>query len=406
MIFTNEPFPYGAAGTNRVLSYCYGFIQNGKDVILISISPASGKKDELLSVWPCLNNIKYFALSRNKRVCSKITNFIHRQVAKIYFPMILFFKVNKKKCDAVIFYGQNAYFERLLKLFCKRNNALFLCEISEHPYAITPVKEKVKPPIEEINKASKIRYNGYDCMLAMTNPLLAYLKEIGVNNEMLLIPQTIIQKRFEHSQVITGLKYADYIAFTGHFSNEKDGVLYLLQAYAFVKIKHPSIKLIVAGFGSSNDLMLIKSLINKLNIDDSVQLIINMKNSEIPSLITNAKLLVSTRPYSLQSEYGFPTKVTEYLASGIPVVTTAFGDLKTYLVNKKNAFILESVDAIHIADTINSVLDNYDRAKQVGEKGKELVEQYFNPRNNVSLIIDYITNNSIRQGNTVKGQIE
>lgn len=391
MIFTSEPFPYGAAGTNRVLSHCYGLKKNGVDVVLVSTSPTSGNKGELLSVWPWMSNMEYFALPHIKQINSRISKVIHRNIAKLYFPIMLFFKFFKRDFEAVLVYGRNAYFENLLKKLCKKHNTLFLCEISEHPYAIISTKKKKRTSIEDVNECARHRYGLYDCLLVMTNPLLDYLNEIKLNNvKMLLTPQTVIWERFENIPRFKSLKFSDYIAFAGHLSNEKDGVLYLLEAYALIKVKYPFIKLVIAGYGPSDDLKLVKLFIDKHGLNDSVQLIVDMANNEIPSLISNAKLLVSSRPYGIQSEYGFPTKVAEYLATGKPVATTAYGDLKSYLINKENAFILESVDVEHIADTIISVFNDYERAKQVGENGKRLAMRKFDPQKNIISAIDYI----------------
>lgn len=78
------------------------------------------------------------------------------------------------------------------------------------------------------------------------------------------------------------------------------------------------------------------------------------------------------------ADAGFPSKLTEYLASGVPVVVTQVGEIPLYLHDKINAFLSEPGNADAFAEKLKFVPDNYNFASAVAIKGKELTESVFN----------------------------
>jgi len=87
--------------------------------------------------------------------------------------------------------------------------------------------------------------------------------------------------------------------------------------------------------------------------------------------------LLLARPNNIQAKGGFPTKLGEYLASGVPVVITNVGEISQYLTDKKNAYIAEPDNPISFASKIKEALQNYNEAKFIGEKGKEVANNVF-----------------------------
>lgn len=61
----------------------------------------------------------------------------------------------------------------------------------------------------------------------------------------------------------------------------------------------------------------------------------------MPQMLKNAEALVLDRPNSLQAQYGFPTKLGEYLLTGNPVVVTKVGDIPLYLKDGVSALLSE-----------------------------------------------------------------
>jgi glycosyltransferase involved in cell wall biosynthesis len=224
----------------------------------------------------------------------------------------------------------------------------------------------------------------------MTEALKSFFLSAGHKKEkLLLIPQTIDIERFNKDHKLINNYNFDYIAYTGSLSEQKDGVISLVKAFEIVARKYSNLYLLIFGTGSPEDRRLLSSEINKFSMNDRILLKDSVASNVIPDILKNAKLLVSCRPYSIQAEFGFPTKVIEYLACQKPVVTTVAGDLTHYLKDNVNAYISKSSSPEDFSSKIINVLDNYDSAIIIAARGKELVQNMFNPQIHTLKIINY-----------------
>ena len=84
------------------------------------------------------------------------------------------------------------------------------------------------------------------------------------------------------------------------------------------------------------------------------------------------------RNTNLESEASYPSKLTEYLSTSIPVVSVNVGEISNYLTDRETAFLVEPGNADQLATQLDYVLSNYQFATEVGKRGKELTETVFN----------------------------
>ena len=103
-----------------------------------------------------------------------------------------------------------------------------------------------------------------------------------------------------------------------------------------------------------------------------------MSRDKIPELLINSDCLVLARPDSKQAQFGFPTKLGEYLATGNPVVVTSTGEITNYLKDNYSAFIASPGNIKDISDKILQVLSDKNNSYSVGQKGFEIAMKYFN----------------------------
>jgi glycosyltransferase involved in cell wall biosynthesis len=90
------------------------------------------------------------------------------------------------------------------------------------------------------------------------------------------------------------------------------------------------------------------------------------------------------------ADAGFPSKLTEYMATGIPVVVTSVGEIPAYLKHRENAFLAKPDSAEAFAKELEYVLDNYEYACHVAMNGKELTKTVFNYNYQAKRMIDFI----------------
>lgn len=96
------------------------------------------------------------------------------------------------------------------------------------------------------------------------------------------------------------------------------------------------------------------------------------------------------RSRDLESKASFPSKLTEYMATGKPVITVNVGEISDYLVDNVNSFIVEAGNHKELAQKISFVIGNYDFALKVAEKGKELTYTTFNYSIQAKRVVEFL----------------
>jgi L-malate glycosyltransferase len=74
---------------------------------------------------------------------------------------------------------------------------------------------------------------------------------------------------------------------------------------------------------------------------------------------------------------GFSNSILEYMAAGCPVVATEIGGAREAVVHGETGYIVGAGDDERMANHIIELLRNPDRAKEMGGRGKKIVEERF-----------------------------
>lgn len=319
--------------------------------------------------------------------------FIRRRIQDLkafIFLILRLIKINfYEKVDSIIVYTTSLFVELIIIMIAKLLNIKILKEESENPEIYFRKVNNKKITLSGKLYINNI-YKKFDGIIVMTDAIREYLIAKGISAKRIVkVAQTFSIARINATMYKRKYNF-DYIAYIGSLSEEKDGVLSLIHAYYCVHKKYPQIYLLITGFGTLEQVKKIQDLILQYNISEFVILTGRLNMDEIFNIEKHAKILLSCRPKSQQASYGFPTKVIEYLASGKPVVTTAEGELNKYLLNGKNAYVLKAPKIKDVYEKISFVLENYAHAEVVAQRGKKLVQDFFNPSLQTKKILDFI----------------
>lgn len=287
------------------------------------------------------------------------------------FRYIRKFLKQLKEGDIVYTYSLN-----LLTKMCEEVKGVkVFAERTEHPKAsagfVNPLIALSETDITE----TLHRLSG---LFVISRPLKEYYESLGVNTSKIHIINMIV-----NADRFRGLKKTPtkerYIAYCGNLSNTKDGVDQLIKAFALVSRQRSDIKLYLIGKkptnnSSSNNLQLIKSL----GIEDKIVFTGVVSSEKMPQLLKDAEVLALARPDNLQAEYGFPTKLGEYLLTENPVVVTSVGDIPVFLKDGVSAFISEPSNVEMFAGKLLWALDNPEEAAVIGRTGAAVALEHFN----------------------------
>ena len=153
--------------------------------------------------------------------------------------------------------------------------------------------------------------------------------------------------------------------------------------------KQVVLKLILGG--DEQEINHIKNRIEDARNKDKIELITNVKHAEIPQFYSRATaLLIPLRP-TLQDEARFPHKIGEYLASGKPMITTAFGEIKHYdFIDQENVLIAEDYQVDVYAKKLRFVLEHPDISRAIGLKGREMGMKNFDYKKHGQRLKQYV----------------
>ena len=217
----------------------------------------------------------------------------------------------------------------------------------------------------------------YDRLFVISNPIKDYFVENGMPEEKISIyPMIVDPNRFTNIQK-QDVGYR-YIAYCGNLSNSKDGLADLIEAYGQTKVKATHKLMLIGAKPLESEMMIYEELIKKYGITKQVVFRGSVERDEMPQMLTDADLLVLSRPNNRQALGGFPTKLGEYLSTGNPVLVTRVGDIDKYIVDGENGYLSAPDDVEEFSKKIDGVFADYETAKRVGMRGKELVYNEFN----------------------------
>ncbi len=272
-----------------------------------------------------------------------------------------------KSGDIVYTYGCN---ELLCHLVEKRGVKVYH-ERTEHPEVSRLKLLNMPKYLAACRKVEKL--------FVISRNLKDYFSNMGVNPEKIkIINMTVDCSRFVG--LVKNPKER-YVAYCGKATNNKDGVNNLIRAFYYVSKRHPEVKLYIIGTSpKKNDESGNKRLVEELKLIGKVIFTGLISYDQMPQILKNAEVLTLARPSSKQANYGFPTKLGEYLLTENPVVITGVGNITDFLKDRESAMIARPDDEEDFANKIIWLLDHKNEASEIGKKGAEVARKQFDSK--------------------------
>ncbi|MBA2733124.1 MAG: glycosyltransferase [Acidobacteria bacterium] len=141
-----------------------------------------------------------------------------------------------------------------------------------------------------------------------------------------------------------------------------------LRAAKLVREAIPNAGFIIAGEGELLGSM--RELSAQLKLESDV--FFTGRCSDVPALLSISDVCV----LSSRAE-GFSNSILEYMAAGRAVVTTDVGGAREAVVEGETGYIVPIGDSHKMAERIIALLGDSDMAREMGERGRRIVEQKF-----------------------------
>ena len=163
------------------------------------------------------------------------------------------------------------------------------------------------------------------------------------------------------------------LCMVANFSKYKDHVT-PIKALKLLEDKFQDLKLIFVGkdYGTLSHT---KKIIEELGLQDRVCLFHEEK--EPHQIISTASIGILTSNALVHGE-GCSNTILEYMALGMPVIANDLGGNAELVKDGVNGFLIPYAAEMNLAEKISFLLLNPQAMHQMGEKGKEIVNQKFN----------------------------
>ncbi|MHA1381326.1 MAG: glycosyltransferase [Candidatus Helarchaeota archaeon] len=369
-------FPYGLAAIRRSLLISKSLVEVGVNVTVINRigvhNPGVNINLERKGIYEGINYIY------TSGTPYRPGNFVKRNLLKIvgFINELKFLRLihDKKELDAAIVSTMQFSTILLYRIISKVLNFPLILNYVELNSAIITRKNilyKINDYFYE-----KFAFNLIDGVLPISNYLVNFLKKRSPKKAFLKVPVLCDFKRFNSLKRINNEKYFIFCGAAGYI----DIIIFILKSFDLLDTQE-KIYLYLVVNGNSDQLMTLKNEIRKINRRNYVKTFTNLSNKSLAELYMDAiGMLIPLRPTS-QDHARFPHKIGEYTASGNPIITTNYGEIKTYFVDNETALIAKHYDIHEFANKMSFVISNPKKAKIIGQRGKYVGIKNFNYEN-------------------------
>lgn len=393
-ILTGEPFPNGMAATNRIKCYAHAIKEGGIDceVVIFRRTERYGVKPKNTDGQGKIEGgIPYRFIGGTPL---RGSNVLKRQIDDRLdiIRTKKYLQHNLKQGDVLFLYmGRPVELMNSYVKVAHKNGAFCIRDLCELPYGTgTETEETIRLRKEMTEKL----FPQFDGIISISDALLNMAKTFTSSLcKHIKIP---ILVDFDQYYVISKPTEAKvpYIFHAGTLTQQKDGIIGMIEAFGMARQQIPfPVKYILTGkieeASHSNELI---ETIKKYNLTDSIEFVGYLTSDQIRDYLKYASLVISNRHKSKQDYYGFSTKVGEYLASGIPLITTNWGEAVNWLTDGISAYLIEPEDTDTLAQAIVRVFCHPEDAKQIGLAGQEVCRRCFDYHNWSQPLIEFMHN--------------
>lgn len=383
-IVTSEPFPIGMAATNRMLTYATELSKKKNVLVLIARPTEVNGRINNLEAEGEFKKVKYKYV-HGKTIWLKESSKFKKLLLILDSYILLFKNIKKNKPNSVLLVSNRITYIWALWLYSKILRFKYYQEKSEKPPVM---KNKTNYLFKNFYLAS---YKLFDGIIVMTNELAKLFYATGQTNTFHL-PMTVDMNRFKDLVSKKDREKATNLLFkySGGGNLERDGMLGIVQAFIALRAKKIPFEFHIIGPVNTNDSYYIEiaSLIEKNSAQNDIFFKGQYPSTEIPQLISEADCLIMAPAKDFASG-GFPTKLGEYLSTGLPVICTSVSEIPMYL-DKSCAIIIPPNDVDAILKSLMDVIENYPEYIAIGEKGKAIAEKNFSAEAYSEQLINFL----------------
>ncbi len=366
--FSNIDFQEGNGANSRLKALANGLKENGNQVFLLFLSSTIFNSNKINKKSKGFFDGIYFNYLSGSVLRSSylIIRFLSYTKAIISSSILLIKKRNH--FDVILIYSPRLLFFGHIYLLAKLLKIPLILEkteLDEKTKTVT-ILQKV---ISYFDRLDPYIFK-YVCthLIVISDKLASHYSRFLPKSKITKVPIVVDLKRFETID-LNNSSPSFTVGYLGSFGS-KDGVNGIIKGFKDASLIIPNLKLKLIGFNPTKKETNLELRKNQLNgqVEKSGQI----TYEQVPQWLKKCDLLVMNRTNHDYSHFGFPTKLGEYLATGIPTICTRVGDIETYLNHNENSFLIEPDNTKQLTEAIINRYENYESFNSIGQKGRQV----------------------------------
>lgn len=363
-VITQAPFPVGNVSTMRIISYLKSLVKIDIYAYVLVYCPTRMASGIQVSegVYEGIN----FQYATD--ITWKKYNLLYKIVylLKGLFNSLSYLK--SQNISTIILYGDNLFIVNLFYWLYTRLKG------------IRYIGDRSELPLEKIRKSClKLYFYGlkqkmFDGIIVMTKRLVQFYSRYSSKQDYLfMLPMTIDSERFQGVQKV--YIHDHYIA-TVFGTHNRDGLFETIKSFEIYCKKGGSFNLrLIGDFENMPNKSSLESLINNSDYKSRIIILGKQANEVVPSILFNASVLVTTPNY--YSSGGFPTKLGEYMLSGVPIVATDVGEVSNYIIPDVDMLLCKPGDIEGISSAMLMLERNSNFARKIALNAERKAKDVF-----------------------------
>ncbi len=359
-------FPVGLATIQKTFLMCKCLENVGVQTLIINRFGIHNRGIQNLKTSGIYQGIRYIYTSGNPY---RSDSFIKRNYLKIKGlvkeVVLLFDLKNKRNLDAAILRTSkftSILFYRIISKILGVPLVLLYHEL----YSTIDEKQEGFAKIDSY-LYERFGFDFIDGIWPISDYLMDFVNQQAPTKPLLKIPIIADFSKFEIEKKTHGSEYFLYCGGAAYI----EVIKFILKSYSLQKCNN-TIWLYLIVNGDEAQLNEIYSVIETLPQKKYVKVFSNLPEGQLIELYCNAKaLLIPLRP-TLQDRARFPHKIGEYMATGNPLITTNYGEVKNYFRDCENAVVASEYNVKKFAEKMDFVVKYPEKAKRIGLAGRAL----------------------------------
>ena len=317
----------------------------------------------------------------------KPTSFLQRRVYKFKGRfneyLLLLRKSFKKEIDILFFYPSGDVFDLLELMVYSFFSKVFGYKVVAHYVEFRSSFEDRKNLLLRMNDYLFDNFFMFfvDGAIPISEFLIDKIQSKRKKLPILKIPPIVNFNLFSKIEKTAGEDYFLYVGNSGHFKPIE------IVLDAFEQVDNQSYYLYLILHRNSDQVL---DKISKHSKKDLIKIFSDLEYSELIRYNINAKSLLIPLVDIIKDKARFPNKISEYLASSNPIITTNYGEIPYYFNDLDNALVAENDTSENFAKKLKFVIENPQEVEEIGKRGYETGLKFFNRNSHTEDLHDFV----------------